>query len=187
MMCWFIQPLTPPGLSPAEPLQVFQPSPLSSLTSAANWIIDWDENWGWSLKDLREVYGSSAVWTGPDMVFSVNCCCAQLFWQRMQCVSNYVSFLRFVLMTSQAGLICSRLMSFMLSWRRRHIYFCLSLLWLSCLRLARKSEPPQAPQPIHSLPLQAAPFCPVLCRHALFTFTLLRAFLSSHLGQLLGG
>lgn len=56
----------------------------------------------------------------------------------------------FVLMKIQAGLFCGCLVSFLLSWPWQWVFFCVSVSpVVSCLRLARISEPPQAPQPIH--------------------------------------
>ncbi len=63
-------------------------------------------------------------------------------------VSHTMSARVFVLMKIQAGLFCGCLVSFLLSWPWQWVCFCVCVsLVVSCLRLARISEPPQAPSP----------------------------------------
>lgn len=92
-------------------------------------------------------------------------------------VSHTVSTCVFVLMKIQAGLFCGCLVSFLLSWPWQWVFLCVCVSpVVSCLRLARISEPPQAPGPstptissdaLLSCPVQACiiypPACLLLC------------------------
>lgn len=154
----------------AQPLQVFQQSSPSSLaTTSPNWIIGSDESFR---LDSGEVWGPLQSKTDPIWPFTVKEVLLGCFDSGYS-ESYTMSIPMFVLMKIQAGLFCGCLVSFLLSWLWRWVFFCVSVSpVVSCLRLARIGEPPQAPSPstpttssyaLLSCPVQACIIYPPAC------------------------